>query len=57
MFGYIEKNNNGSYTIKTDGHNKHTFYGYSKRAAIAEYRRMNNLKYKHITWLDAWLDI
>ena len=52
LYGYIEKHNhNGSVTLKIDGHNKRTFYGYSRKSAIAHYRTENNLKYKKIVWL------
>lgn len=53
LYGYIEKHkHNGAMTIHVDGHNKRTFYGYSRKSAIAYYRAENNLKYKKIVWLD-----
>ena len=52
LYGYIEKNkHNGTLTVKIDGYNKHTFYGYSRKSAITHYKNMNDLKYKRIIWL------
>ena len=51
-FIIISKNKNGSYTIKSDIYEPLTFYGYSKKEALKQFRKINNLKYKRLNIIE-----
>jgi hypothetical protein len=49
---FVEKCKNGSIRISAEHKPATRFYFYSKRDAIAKYRRDNGLRYKHLTIIE-----
>lgn len=45
---------NGVYVIQVDGYEKMKYWFYSAKDAEKQYRKDNNLRYKHIEWRKAY---
>lgn len=49
---FVEISHNGSIRISAENKPATRFYFYTKKQAIAKYRRDNGLRYKHLTIIE-----